>query len=170
MQPFHLVAPLLALLLAVGSALAEDEAPAKPKPKPDPQAAVKSLAWLAGTWTGSIGPGTWEAVYTTASGGEVMSTNKELRDGKVVSFEFERFFVKGTNVVMTPYVKGINKVAFTLTENDPAARRAIFENPAHDFPQRIDYHRRDDDLLVIGVTAERGGKQVGFQLKLNRAK
>lgn len=168
MKPIHCLAPLLALLLAVGSAVAEDAEPAKPKP--DPQAAIKSLGWLAGTWTGSVGPGTWEAVYTTASGGEVMSTNKEIRDGKVVSFEFERFFVKGADVVMTPYVKGINKVAFTLTKNDPAAKRAIFENPKHDFPQRIDYHRQGNDLLVISVTATRGGREVGFKLSLSRAK
>lgn len=157
-----------ALHLTLGTAAAEERD--SPAAKPDAAAQIASLDWLAGTWAGAVGPGTWEAVYTTPAGGEVMSTNKEIRKGKVVSFEFERFFVKDGKVVMTPYVKGINTVAFTLTQNDPKARRAIFENPKHDFPQRIDYHRRSDDLLHIGVYAKRDGKWAGFELKLNLLK
>ncbi|MHC5011008.1 MAG: DUF6265 family protein [Planctomycetota bacterium] len=156
----HIV-PVLVVLATVliGSAHADDASPAE---------RLATLHWLAGSWRGGHGSGTWEAVYSSAAGGEVLSVNKEIRDGHVVSFEFERFFVQDGAVVMTPYVGGRRSVAFQLTTLDREARRAVFENPEHDFPQRIEYHRAAEDRLVITVTALKDGRHEGFRLDLAR--
>lgn len=156
----------IACLALTTSAVAGPE----PEEKEEAKGCIQDLAWLAGTWKGKVGPGVWEAVYTTPSGDEVLSTNKEIRQGRVVSFEFERFFKAGEKIVMTPYVKGVKSVSFTMTTCDAKERKAIFENPKHDFPQRIEYHRAEEERLVITVSARRDGKQRGFRLDLQRAK
>jgi hypothetical protein len=47
-------------------------------------------------------------------------------------------------------------VTFTLVEYDPAAKKAVFANPEHDYPKRITYQRVADDrlLFVVAGTAE----------------
>lgn len=156
-----IAAASVAWLMASSSAQAEDT-------PPSPKEKLQGLAYLEGTWSGPVGPGTWEARYTSASGGEILSTNKELRGGQVVSFEFERFRVRDGKVLMTPWVKGKQSVDFTLTALDADAMKATFENPAHDFPQRIIYHRSAKNVLEIHVTAKRGEKHAGFSLKLTK--
>lgn len=156
--------PILVVLAAVsiaGALAASVAAAPEPEEKPVPKGAIEDLAWLAGTWTGAVGPGTWEAVYTTPSGGEVLSTNKEIRGNRVVSFEFERFFRQGEAIVMTPYVKGVKSVAFTMTTSDPKARKAVFENPKHDFPQRIVYWL-EGGKLNARAEATRDGRTQGL--------
>ena len=156
-----LAAVLAALPLALPGAEAE-EAPLTPTQQ------LQALAYLEGTWRGPVGPGTWEARYTSPSGGEILSTNKEIRSDRVVSFEFERFRLQDGKVLMTPWVKGKQSVDFTLTSLDEDAMQATFENPKHDFPQRIIYHRSAKTVLEIHVTAKRGEKHTGFSLKLEK--
>lgn len=132
-------------------------------------AKVADLAWLEGSWTGKADDGAvWEAVYTAPSGGEVVSASKEMKDGKVAMFDFERFFEKGGKVVMVPFPWGRQSVEFPLTEFDAAARRAVFENPAHDFPRRFRYERVADDKLEIELAGDMGGNQVKMAIRLTR--
>ena len=72
----------------------------------------------------------------------MLSTNKQVVEGRLVGWEYEQFRVHEGRVIMQPYPKGEKSpVFFTLTELDVAARKAVFENPEHDFPQIITYHR-----------------------------
>ena len=50
---------------------------------------------------------------------------------------------------------------FTLVES--SARRAVFANPAHDFPQRILYWLDDAGALHARVEGPKGGKTVGME-------
>ncbi len=137
---------------------------------PNAMEKLESLGWLTGVWIGDTGRGSWEARYSTASGGLLLSTNKEFAGGRVVGFEFEQFRVEGDDVILSPYPSGQQSpVVFTLTEWDPDARKAVFENPEHDFPQIITYHRTTDRTLNILVQARRDGELSGFELKLNLA-
>jgi len=139
------------------------------EPAPEPGEKLAALGWLTGTWIGPSGRGTWEARYTTADAGMLLSVNKETVNGKAVSFELERFSVEGSDIVLHPYVKGVKSPAtFKMTEFDVAARRAVFENPEHDFPQIITYHRTSDTTLNIKVQARRNGELRGFELNLER--
>lgn len=132
---------------------------------------VETLGWLEGDWMGKTSDGgTWEAKYSSAKGGLILSVNKKVVRGRLSSFEFERFETRGGEVIMSPYPGGkLSPVHFTLSETyDPTTKRAEFLNPKHDFPQRLVYECPSDDRLVIHVTAERGGRQVGFKLDLKR--
>jgi len=133
----------------------------------DPAQILASLDWLAGHWRGAHGSGTWEAIYSTPEGGLILSLNKQVTDGKLQVFEIEQFRVQGGAVVMAPLPFGKpSPVVFTLTEWDAEERRAVFENPEHDFPQILVYHRRAEDRLHVAAHAMREGQRVGFELDL----
>jgi hypothetical protein len=142
---------LLALLLAAPS-FAEKE----------PQK-IESLAWLAGKWAGPLGGGEFVATYTAPAGGKLLSFSELHKDGRSAFYEFEVFEATEEGLVFTPYPGGRRKETFKLASAE--ANRAVFENPAKDFPTRIDYHRKEKDRLVITLSGGGGDKTETFDLK-----
>src|SRR5688572_18266845 len=100
---FALGLPVLALV--AGRASAKDPEPAK---------GIAALDWLEGAWRTEGGDSTWETTYTSAEGGEILSATKEIAQGKVVTYDFERFFEKDGKVVMTPFPGGKRSLEFPL--------------------------------------------------------
>jgi hypothetical protein len=123
---------------------------------------ISDIAWLEGVWQGQIGGRDFEARYSGADGGQVLSASKYTEKGKAAGFEFERFEEQGDSLVLTPFPEGKSSVTFRLAELDPKARRVVFENLAHDFPTRLSYQRVANDRLTILVSGpgEDGNEQV----------
>ena len=147
------VSPFLLLLYFSSS-------PLLPTPASPPQ--VSDLSWLEGTWRGTIGGREFEAHYTGAEGGQILSASKYTESGKPAGFEFERFEQQGDSLVLTPFPEGESSVSFPLAEYDGKAKRAVFQNLTHDFPTRISYQRTARDRLTILVSGpgEDGNQQV----------
>ncbi len=131
---------------------------------PPPEAAIADLGFLAGRWRG----GSWDATYSSPDGGIILSFAKDLKpDGTLGFFEFERIEARDGGVWLTPSPRGKPSVAFRLLSLDPAARRAVFENPEHDFPSRIVYHRDREDRLVFELSGRPGGKPQQVRVELS---
>lgn len=82
----------------------------------------------------------------------ILSTSKAFRaDGKLSWLEFERFETQDGRLTVTPYPGGKASVSFTLAEYDPAAKKAVFTNAGHDYPNRITYQRVAEDRLLLIV-------------------
>lgn len=136
-----------------------------------PEQVLRSLGWLEGRWrgpTGSLGDESFEAIYSSPDGGVILSVNKSFAGEQVTFVEFERFEVANGKVVMTPFPDGQRACTFTLVEHDATARRAVFANPANDFPGRIVYERVDADGLRIHVEGTQGGEPMKLLLDLRR--
>jgi hypothetical protein len=123
---------------------------------------ISDLAWLEGVWQGKIGDRDFEARYSGADGGQVLSASKYTKEGVAAGFEFERFEEQGDSLVLTPFPEGKSSVTFRLAELDVKGRRAVFENLAHDFPTRLSYQRVANNRLTILVSGpgEDGNEQV----------
>jgi hypothetical protein len=156
-------AAILPLLLLFSSSTASFSGPTAPLPhRRVAPPRVSDLSWLEGSWLGRIGGRDFEAHYTSAEGGQILSASKYTEDGKPAGFEFERFEQKGDTLVLTPFPEGNSSATFPLVEYDARNRRAVFENVAHDFPTRISYQRVSNNRLTILVSgpAEDGKEQV----------
>jgi hypothetical protein len=149
-----------AFLLSTVLLLSSSSRPLSRPPVSPPS--IRDLAWLEGTWQGKIGERDFEARYSGAEGGQILSASKYTKGGVAAGFEFERFEELDGTLVLTPFPEGKSSVTFKLAELDPKSRRAIFENLAHDFPTRLSYQRVADDKLTILVSgpAEDGQEQV----------
>lgn len=112
--------------------------------------ALENLGFMTGCWQSTPDErGTvLEENYTTPSTNLILGMSRYLRGGSAVMFEFSRIMRSDTAVVLTPHPRGVASVGFRLARL--AGDTASFENPAHDFPQRIIY-RRDGDGLVARV-------------------
>lgn len=136
------------------------------EPVDDEAPAVEHLSFLTGDWAGSDGRSEWETVYGSTRGGHLLSATKELREGRVVSFDFEHFYEREGQVYLRPAPKGRPSVEFALVELSASRMRAVFENPDHDFPRRFVYHRAGEESLVIELTGAMGGQEIAVRLDL----
>jgi len=127
---------------------------------------LTSLGWLSGHWKGED----YETFYTSPEGGIILSLSKGFSDGKVTFTEYEKIHVKGNDILLTPHLEGQKPVSFTLTDYDPAVKRASFRNKKHDFPREITFDLATADNLVITLSGVEGGKEQSMQINLQRAR
>lgn len=119
---------------------------------------VSDLGWMTGSWIGGSSDGTvYESHYSAPSGGVIVSSSKEIRNGRTVSTDFEMIFQKDGRIIFQPFPNGVKSpISFPLAAFDALARRAVFENREHDFPQVFIFEQPALDTLRI--TLEGPGK------------
>lgn len=118
-------------------------------------ARVEDLGWLTGHWSAEGEDGRYsEEIWSSPRGGMLLGMNRDIR-GSHAMFEFLRIAETGDGIVYFAQPRGREATSFRLAELAP--NRAVFANPAHDFPQRITY-TRDGDRLCARIEGE-GGKR-----------
>ena len=148
------------------------------EPNPDAyQDAAKSnsplrhLRWLAGTWqretAKSISIETWRWLSDRTLEGEGIRLSKASGDTafteslRIVEMQGETFYL--AKVAENPY-----PVPFKLTSFESG--HAVFENPEHDFPQRLTYVHNATDSLTVLVEGERKGRRRGIRFRFAKKK
>ena len=89
----------------------------------------------------------------------MLGVHRDVVNGKAVNYELLRIEMQGNEVVYTSIPNGKTATSFRLTS--VVERRVVFENPAHDFPQRILYWSSQEDELCARIEGPQGGKVVG---------
>lgn len=138
----------VAIALAAGS----QEAPGK--------VALDELAWLAGHWQGSADGVVTEELWLAPAGGLMLGLHREVAPGRPAAFEYLRIEVRGLGPVYVASPGGGAATEFPMVASGPM--EAVFENPGHDFPQRIIY-RREGDTLIARIEGEVDGRQRSAQ-------
>jgi hypothetical protein len=127
---------------------------------PAQQPTLAELAWLEGEWIRATSSGTaierWKSVpggglvgegaFQRGDGGAEIQTEALL----LVEMAGEIFYVAKPRENTYP-------VAFRLTSLENGT--AVFENPTHDFPQRIIYRRSGPDSMTAAIEGPGDGGQ-----------
>lgn len=129
---------------------------------------VQSLAWLSGCWERTQGKRYVEEHWTKAAGGALLGLSRTLNDGRMTEFEFLRIHEKDGEIFYTAKPSRQPEASFKLISLKE--REAVFENPTHDFPQRIIYRRTSDQALVARIEGAMNGQQRGVDFPYTRAK
>jgi hypothetical protein len=129
----------LMLSLAVIAALTSGRAQQGAKPS------IAALAWLSGSWSGTSSGVDMEEHWTAPKGNSMIGVHRDVAKGRTLSFEFLRIEQQGDRIVYLSMPNGQSPAtAFPLKEASDG--RVVFENPQHDFPQRIIYWKDGHDL------------------------
>ena len=103
-----------------------------------PAPAVDSLAWMAGTWQGRDAQGLeMEETWLPPKAGTLLGLHRDVKDGRTVSFEFLRIAQDAQGI--TYWASPGDRPAHPFRLAESGAQRAVFADPAHDFPKRIVY-------------------------------
>jgi hypothetical protein len=120
-------------------------------------AAAPDLGFLVGHWCLEARGERIEEYWLPAAGDVMLGVGRTVKDGKTASFEFFRIEAKAglTNYLAQP--QGAPPTAFGLAAAGPGWAR--FENPRHDFPQRVEYRRTTTGLHAQIAGPGDGGKE-----------
>lgn len=142
------------------AALAADEAAAKPT--------LDDLAFMAGCWEGDLGEGaTIRETYTAPRGGLMFGNSQVTAGGATQFYEVSRITADENGVVYRPHPSTNQaEVPFPLVR--VSATEAVFENPGHDFPQRIVYRVPAAGQLVASIEKMDGSGKQEFPMKAVR--
>ena len=125
---------------------------AHPQTSPSPD-----LDWIAGHWCLARGTESVEEHWLPARGGLLLGVGRTVSSGRASSFEFLRIETHGGKPVFIAQPNGVAPTTFALTASGTGWAR--FENPAHDFPRRVEYRRTDQGLHAEIAGPVEGGRE-----------
>jgi len=138
--------------------------------RPSPaQAKIGQLDWLAGAWVGTMGTSQATSIeerWSPPKGGAMLATARTVSKDKMVAFEFLRIVERDGGLVYIAQPGGGPPTEFVLTKLE--AQRADFENPRHDYPQRITYELSTRGILTATISLADGSKSQRFEFKRER--
>ena len=94
---------------------------------------------LAGVPVGHVGD-----IRLPEAGGALIGMSRTVKGGATESFEFMRLVPAGEEAGFHVQPNGVAPTLFVIAER--GEQRVLFENAAHDFPNRIEYRREGDAL------------------------
>jgi hypothetical protein len=128
---------------------------------------VDSLAWLAGCWQPEQGdPGSGEH-WLPPAGGTMLGVSRTVKSGKTVEYEFMQLRTNSEGkLVFIALPSGQKETTFVASSISNDA--VTFENPGHDFPQKVIYRLQPEGRLVARIEGTRDGKVRGVEFPMKR--
>lgn len=123
---------------------------------------------MAGSWTGTSHGVDMEEHWTAPKGQSMVGMHRDTGKGRTLGFEFLRIEQRGAEIVYLSMPNGRSPATpFPLKEM--AGTRVVFENPTHDFPQRIIYWKDGADLRAR-IEGTQDGKAGGEEWRWSSAR
>ena len=107
---------------------------------------VAKLGWMAGAWIQEKDGVTVRETWLPPLGGAMAGVGQTNRPGRAAFIEFVKITVEPAGATYTATVPGQGPVGFLLKPGPDG--EAVFENKAHDFPQRVIYRRCGRELCA----------------------
>lgn len=117
---------------------------------------IQRVAWLAGCWSLSAADRLVEEHWLMPRAGSMIGVSRTVRGATLVNYETVLLKEEGGRLAYEAHPSG--QPAATFLSTTVTERRAVFENPAHGFPQRIVYERTGEALLAY-VEGQQNGRQ-----------
>ena len=134
-----------------------------------PIADLNALAWLAGCWDASNQRTEGAEQWMKPSGRTMIGMSRTIARGKTVAYEFMRIEqAENGEISFISKPSGQPEATFKLVKH--SANEVVFENPAHDFPQRVIYRLEKDGSLFARIEGKSQGKERGVNFPMKRNK
>jgi hypothetical protein len=129
---------------------------------------VSDLDWLAGCWAGDGSEAGSGENWMTPAGGMMLGVGRTVRAGKAVAFEFMRI-VESEDGSLRFFAAPAGRDATPFELVELGDRQVVFENPEHDFPQRIIYRLISNTRLLGRIEGTTNGDITAADFPMTRA-
>lgn len=125
------------------------------------------LHWLAGCWERARPTSRMVELWTPAVNNVMSGTSFSVTDTSQRELEQLRLFARGDTLIYEahPSTQMMNEFKSTKI----TAQEIVFEDPAHDFPQKITYRRAGADSLYAVTEGDRAGRTQPITFAFRRA-
>jgi len=130
---------------------------------------VHQLSWIAGCWRQSnpASGRTIDEQWMAPMGRTMLGMARTVRGDSTIEFEHLRILERGGRAIFHAEPSGQPPADFEArTVSDSLV---TFENPTHDFPQRVIYRRKGRDSLMARIEGTRNGRVRGVDFPYARA-
>lgn len=125
-----------------------------------------ACAWLTGRWCAADGDEQVEELWLSPRGTTLLGLSRTTNAEETVAFEYLRIVEAGGELQYVAQPAGRPPTVFSLGASGEQWVR--FENPAHDFPQRIEYRRDGDRLRAEIAGPGDGGRELVISFDYRR--
>jgi hypothetical protein len=128
---------------------------------------VTVLSWLAGCWAPEKGDAGSVEHWLPPAGGTMLGMSRTVKNGKTVEFEFMQLRVNTDGkLVFIALPSGQKETTFVASAVGKDS--VTFENPQHDFPQKVIYRLESATRLIGRIEGNRGGTVRGIDFPMRR--
>ena len=120
---------------------------------------LEKMNWLLGSWEQKLPDGTLKETWTKQNDSSFSGTSYFINTKDTVHFESINLEQKKEDLIYSATVIGQNNdeaVDFKLTSD--ADNSFTFENPKHDYPQKIIYKKVNETNLFATISGKQQGK------------
>lgn len=126
---------------------------------------IQRAAWLQGCWESATGQRIVEEQWMAPRGRSMLGVSRTVSGERLVEYELVVLREQDERLAFEAHPSGQKSAVFvssTVTDSD-----LLFENPKHDFPQRVGYKRGGPDLLHAWIEGVRNGqpRRVNFEYR-----
>lgn len=130
---------------------------------------VNDLKFLTGTWTLERNGRVTTEHWMPPAGNTMLGLSRTVAGERTLEYEFLAILADGKgDIVYRAKPSGQAETDFKLAK--VAKGEAVFENLAHDFPQRIIYRLQKDGGLLAAIEGTRGGQTRRIEFPYRRAR
>lgn len=112
--------------------------------------------WLAGCWERARPTSRMVELWTPAVNNVMTGTSYSITDTSQRELEQLRLFARGDTLIYEAHPSTQRMNEFKSTKI--TAQEIVFEDPEHDFPQKITYRRVGTDSLIVVTEGDRAGR------------
>ncbi|NOT48580.1 MAG: hypothetical protein HOP17_12615 [Acidobacteria bacterium] len=136
----------------------------------NPVTSIEDFGGMAGCWERSDKAKSLliSEQWMKPAGTSILGMGRTVKGGKTVDFEFMRIEQRADGIfyVAKPSANK-EETSFKLKSSTP--NEIVFENPEHDFPQRVIYKLQG--MKMIGrIEGNNNGKPMGIDFPMNKVK
>jgi hypothetical protein len=120
---------------------------------------IKKSDWLLGKWENKVDEGVLTENWKRLNDSTFQAESFFIKEKDTLHFESITLQQKGEELFYNATVKGQNNdkpVTFNMTSGTD--KKLVFENPKHDYPQKITYSLINKDSLVAEISGVQLGK------------
>lgn len=128
---------------------------------------LERLGWLAGCWAAEKGEAGSVEHWLPLAGGTMLGIGRTVRNGRTVEHEFMQIRLNAEGQPVFIAQPSRQKEA-TFVATSIGERAVTFENPAHDFPQRVIYRAVGESGLAARIEGQRNGTTRGIDFPMRR--
>jgi hypothetical protein len=120
---------------------------------------IKAADWLIGNWENTSPDGVLTENWQKVNDSTFNAVSYFIKGKDTLHFESIVLAQKGENLTYSATVKGQNEdKAVSFPSKSETEDKLVFENPQHDYPQKITYTKSANNTLTAEISGKLNGK------------